>query len=347
MDSIKKITIYDIAREAGISASQVSRAISGNGYVSEENRVKVQELIEKYNYKPSAMARNLQKGRTNTIGFLVPHISKEYFPSIYYVFEREMTEKGYITVVFNGKSYIKDEARNIRLLEEIRVDAVVIMGGGLDGGPWNAEYEKLVRDLNSKIPCVLCTDRAGELDCPGVCSDIDKGMAFLMEHLNTEGYKKVGILGGYKSIYPSLRVKNAVKRLAAGYGMEVRPEWDVDSSYDELDGEEAMKALLQQKELPEVVCCINDDIAVGAMGAAMDAGLRIPQDIAFAGYDGLPISDAFRPRLTTVQMDFEKMGCKLVEAVEKSLSGDRSTELTMIDPWLEIRESTRRSLFPS
>lgn len=344
MDSVKKITIYDIAQEAGISASQVSRAISGRGYVSEENRVKIQELVEKYNYKPSATARNLQKGKTNMIGFLIPHISKEYFPSIYYVFEKEMTEKGYLTIVFNGKSYIGDEEKNIRLLEEIRVDAVVIMGGGLDGGPWNPRYVKLVRDLNSKIPCVLCTDRAGELDCPGVCTDIDKGIGLLMEHLFVQGYKKLGIMGGFKSIYPSLRVKNAIKRLAGEYGMEVRPEWEMDSSYDEQDGAEAMKVLLQQKELPEVVCCINDDIAVGAMGTAIDAGLKIPEDIAFTGYDGLPVSEAFRPKLTTVQMDFAGMGHKLVEAVEKSLSGDRSVELTMIDPWLEIRESTRRKL---
>lgn len=342
MDSVKKVTIYDIAREAGISASQVSRAISGNGYVSEENRVKIQALIEKYSYKPSAMARNLQKGKTNMIGFLIPHISKEYFPSIYYGFEKEMTDKGYITIVFNGKSYIGDEAKNIRLLEEIRADAVVIMGGSLDAVEWSPEFVKLVQDLSSKIPCILCTERAGELNCPGVCTDIDKGIGLMMEHLLKQGYKKLGIMGGFKSIYPSLRVKEAIKQYAREHGMEIRPEWEIHSSYDEQDGADAMNILLQLRELPEVVCCINDDIAVGAMGAAMDAGLRIPEDIAFTGYDGLPLSDAFRPRLTTVQMDFKRMGHKLAEAVERSLAGDRSAELTMIAPWLEIRESTRR-----
>ena len=94
MDNHKKITIYDIAKEAGVSASQVSRAISGKGYVSEENKAVIEALVKKYNYRPNAVARNLQKGRSNTVGFLIPHIYQEYFPLVYSSFERVMTEKG-------------------------------------------------------------------------------------------------------------------------------------------------------------------------------------------------------------------------------------------------------------
>lgn len=342
MDSVRKITIYDIAREAGISASQVSRAISGRGYVSEENRAKVQSLINKYNYRPNSMARSLQQGKSNLIGFMLPHIAAEYFATTYYEFEKQMMDKGYITMVFNGKSYIGDELKALHIMEEIRVEAVVVMGGSLDAVEWNPQYLKELQALNSKIPCILCTARAGELGCPGVYADVDMGIRELAEHLGEQGYKSMGILGGLDIVYPSVYLQDLLRRYAGEYGMEIRPEWEVRSSYNAEDGAEAMKKLLQQGTLPEVVCCINDDIATGAMGVAMDHGLRIPQDIAFTGRDGIRIGKVFRPRLTTVQLDFQGMGRHLADTVERRLSGSRSTELTLIKTWLEVRESTKR-----
>ncbi len=344
MDNTKRVTIYDIAREAGVSASQVSRAISGNGYVSEENKAKIQTLVDRYDYKPSAMARNLQKGTSNMIGFLIPHISDEYFSYVYYRFEEEMKKKGYITVVFNGKSTPWEEIPILHLLEEIRVDALVIIGGSLDGIDWSRrrEYVEIIQSLSQKIPCILGNERAGQLNCAGVCANIDGGAEALVAHLAEQGFRTMGILGGLESVQPSVRLQEALKEQAEKRGIEFRPQWRVHSSYNARDGAEAMRTLLQQKELPEVVCCINDEIAIGAMGVALDAGLKIPRDIAFTGYDGVYLSQEFRPQLTTIQMDFAAMGHALAQAVEEGLSGKGSSTVTSVDPWLEVRQSTLR-----
>lgn len=336
----KKITIYDIAQEAGVSASQVSRAISGRGYVSEENRAKIAALVEKYDYRPNAVARSLQKGKSNMVGLMIPHMASGYFASVYYEFEREMTEKGYITIVFNGKSYYLEEYRILRMLEEIRVDAAVIMGGSLDAVVWDAEYVRLLQSLNHKLPCVLCSERAVELGCSGAYNNMETGLRELICHYAELGHKKLGILGGLETIYPSQHFKEIVRKYAAEYGLEIRPEWVINSSYGEQDGEAAMKELLRQKELPTALCCINDDIAIGAMGMAMDAGLRIPQDISVAGYDGVRLSEVFRPRLTTVQLDFQGLGRKLAEAVERSLKTPCEPYITLVDSKLTVREST-------
>ena len=341
-NNLKKVTIYDIAKEAGVSASQVSRAISGKGYVSQENRAKIDALVEKYHYRPNAMARNLQKGKSNMVGFLIPHIASEYFGSVYYEFEKEMTEKGYITIVFNGKSNGQEEIRILRLLEEIRVDVAVIMGGSLDAVTWDAEYIQALRTLSQKIPCVLCAERADELNCFGAYTNIDMGFKALIEHLAEMNYRSLGILGGLSYVYPSVCVQKTIEKYAVQYGIETKPEWRIESSYNANDGEEAMKKLLKQKELPSVVCCINDDIAIGAMGVAMDAGLDIPGEIAFAGYDNIRMSHMIRPKLTTVEVDFGMLGHGLVEAVENSLEGKKNQEVILTDSRLVVRGSTRK-----
>ncbi|MCR5823918.1 MAG: LacI family transcriptional regulator [Lachnospiraceae bacterium] len=342
MDNEKKITIYDIAREAGVSPSQVSRAISGRGYVSEASRAKIQELVDKYNYRPNAVARNLQRGQSNAVGFLIPHIYQEYFPLVYSVFEREMTEKGYVTIVFNGKSTPRDEIRNLHLLEELRVDAVVIIGGSLDFADWDRrkDYVQAIRRLSKNIPCILGNERAGTLSCSGVYVNIDKGAEELVRHLAEQGHKTMGVLGGFKSVHPSYRLQEALKKFGKQYGLEFRPEWQVFSSYNSHDGAEAMRELLKQKELPTAICCINDEIAVGAMGVAMDRGIRVPEDIAFTGFDGVDLSREFRPQLTTIQMDFETMGQKLAELTYNSINGDRQFTDVAVDPSVILRQST-------
>ncbi len=342
MDNEKKITIYDIAREAGVSPSQVSRAISGRGYVSETNRARINELVEKYNYRPNAVARNLQRGQSNTVGFLIPHVYQEYFPMVYSVFEREMTEKGYITIVFNGKSTPQDEIRNIHLLEELRVDAVVIIGGSLDYADWDKrkDYVQAIKKLSKNIPCILGNERAGTLSCSGVYVNIDKGAEALVKHLAEKGHKTMGVLGGFRSVHPSYRLQESLKKFGKKYGLEFRPEWQVFSSYNSHDGAGAMRELLKCKDLPTAICCINDEIAVGAMGVAMDQGIKIPEDIAFTGFDGVDLSHDFRPQLTTIQMDFEAMGKKLAELAYNSINGNKEIIDIAVDPSVILRQST-------
>lgn len=342
----KKITIYDIAEEAGVSASQVSRALSGNGYVSAENKEKIWSVVEQYNYRPSTVARNLKKGRTNSIAFLIPHIYQEYFPYVYDSFEKEMEDKGYLTIVFNGKSTYEREVKEICLLEDLRVDAAVIIGGTLDQIDWDRhpDYVQAVKRLSGKIPCILGSDRAESMGCSGVYVDSEGCVEEMVAYLAGQGHRSMGILGGVDSVYPAVQLRERLAKYAGKHGMELRPEWQISSSFNSADGAAAMRTLLRQEELPSVVCCINDEIAVGAMGVAMDAGLRIPRDIAFTGYDGVWLGKEFRPQLTTIQMDFDTMGRRFAESVLKGLEGNHEITTVPVKPWLELRESTNYKL---
>lgn len=336
----KNITIYDIAKEAGVSTSMVSRVVSGNGAVAEKNRIKIQELIAKYDYKPNGMARSLQKSRTGLVGFIMPHIGNEYFSSVYYEFEKLASENGYMTVLYNGKSYPPLESRILQSLEEARVEAIIMMGGRADLVNLEKIYVEEVRNLNKTIPCILATERAFDFGCVGVHCNDRKSCALMVEHLSRQGYKTMGILGGTEQSYPSVFKRRNLLESAEKYGLTVQSDWIIGKSFDERDGQESMEALLKLDKLPEAVCCINDHVAFGALNRALDAGLKVPDNMAIVGFDGVSISSLARPSITTVAIDFETFGRKLYEAMIAAMEQQEYPALSLIDPKLIIRKSS-------
>lgn len=334
----KRITIYDIAAEVGVSASLVSRVVSGKGSVSDKTRKKIQDVIDKYDFRPNAMARGLQQGRTKTIGFMIPHIGNEYFSNVYYEFEKHASENGYMTILYNGKNDPGTEYRILRVFDEVRVEAAVIMGGNVDAVALDEDYVNAIRALNRRVPCILCSEQAEKFDCVGVHMDTVRKTELIAEYLYRKGYRTTGILGGANGRYPTALFYENLKRVVKEYGIEIRDVWNHGNSYDERDGETAMQALLSVGELPRAVCCINDHVAYGAMLAAQDAGLKIPEDMAVIGSDNVHIARMIRPSLTTVAVDFEKMGSLIFEKIMERLRGEK-TESCMIEPVFVERNS--------
>lgn len=344
MGDKKNITIYDIAKEAGVSASLVSRVISGNGSVSEKNRVKIQKLIQEYNFRPNALARGLQKSKTKMIGYVVPHIGNEYFSSVYYQFEKRASQNGYMTILCNGKSDPNVEYQILKKLEETRVEAIVFMGGRTDIINIENEYIDQIKNLNKTIPCVICSERADMYDCVGVHAHDFTGVNKLIAHIAEQGYKSLGLLGGTDLSYPSYHKKKLFREAAIKHSLELREEWIIGNSFDTHDGAESMKQLLKVKELPEVACCINDHVAVGAMNAAIDAGLSIPSDIAITGYDGVEASILSRPSLTTISPNYSLFGQTLFDAVTALLEGNSFNRINLIEPEIIVRESSVKDI---
>lgn len=338
----KKITtIYDIAKEAGVSPSTVSRVISGRGAVSPQKREIIQQIIEACEYKPNAFARGLQKSKSGIIGYVVPNIGSEYFALTYMEFEKHASADGYMVAVYNGKSIRSAESQIFKRLEEARVEAVVIMGGRIDDATLAQDGIDEVRQLNQKIPCVLCSARADDFGCTGIHTDDRAGAELAMRHLRDRGYHSVGFLGGYPGSIPRINKARFMKEYAEKYGLLFRPEWEIGNSFDEEDGARSMEMLLKQKELPEALYCVNDNVAIGAMGIAQDAGLRIPEDISLIGNDGIRLTEQIRPQVTTVAVDFPVYGKAIYEAVQAKLSGDESSGKILIPPHLIVRSTTR------
>lgn len=339
MEKKKNITIYDIAKEAGISASMVSRVLSGKGSVAPKTRERIQSIIDKYDFKPNEMARGLQKSRTRIIGYMIPSVGHEYFSSVYYEFEKHASENGYMTVLYNGKNDLDTEHRILNVFEEIRVEAAIIMGGGVDALSIDPGYARAIETLGRKVPCILCSEQADKFGCMGVHMDSRKAAELVVDHLLKKNYGTLAILGGAQDIFPSVYIREHMKDYAAKKGVEIRPEWIHGVSYDAKDGKAAMKKLLEQKELPRAVFCINDYVACGAMEAALEAGVKIPEEMAIIGNDNLEIADIVRPHLTSVGKSYQEMGEILFQMMQEGLEGKEAAQ-KLITPFLVEREST-------
>lgn len=337
----RRVTINDIAREAGVSPSMVSRVVSGNGVVSEANRERIMALVEKYKYKPNAMARGLQKSKTGLVGFVIPHIGNEYFSSVYYEFEKHASDKGYMTTLYNGKSDPVIESRIFSALEEARVEAAIVMGGRLDLVSLEKHYQDELIEFARHIPTVLCTTRAAEFGCIGVHSDDAMACSILVKYLKDRKYRTVGILGGTDQSFPSVYKRSFILEELRRAGLETRPEWIIGESFNEIDGAKSMKALLKCETLPEVVFCMNDHVAFGAIVEAKDAGIRIPEDMSIVGADGVLVSELSRPAITTLKIDFEKYGECIFNAMQAAIEGRDFPRLSLISPKLVIRGSSR------
>lgn len=335
----KNVTIYDVADKAGVSASMVSRVISGKGAVSENNRVRIKKLLEELDFKPNAVARGLQQQHSNMIGFLLPHIGNQYFSSVYYEFEKNASEHGFLTILFNGKSDYGTELKLLRIMEEARVEAIVIMGGSADARDIPEEYLKEVKRINQSIPCIICGEQAEKFGCIGVHAD-SKSTQKIVKHLKEQDYKSMGIIGGANSTYPSYIKKQILQEAAEQFQLELKEEWIKGNSFDVLDGIEAMESLLKEKRIPEAICCINDHVAVGVINTAISHGLKVPEDIAVTGYDGVEVSTIIKPSITTMQHDYEEYGRKIYEAVEALMTGKTYQLMNYISTNLIIREST-------
>ncbi|HWT74047.1 MAG TPA: LacI family DNA-binding transcriptional regulator [Mobilitalea sp.] len=337
----KNLTIYDIAKEAGVSPSMVSRVLSGNGAVNEKKRIMVREIVEKYKFKPNAIARGLQKSQTGLIGFVIPHVGNEYFSSVYYEFERLASEKGYMIILYNGKTDVTVESRIFRALEEARVEAVIVMGGRIDLVDLSQEDKEEIRNLNKNIPCILCSEQAQDFGCIGVHSDDRRGCEIAVQYMAELGYKTMGILGGADESYPAYNKKKYILEEAKKHGLEVHKEWIIGNSFDEIDGAQSMQSLIKVSKLPEVVFCINDHVAFGAQYEALEAGLKVPEDIAFIGVDGVRASIMARPAITTIAINYKQYAKTLFDAMIAAMNGEDFPKVNKIEPILVKRGSTR------
>lgn len=340
---MKQITIYDIAKEAQVSGATVSRAISGKGYVSEKNKELIMKLVEKYNFRPNTFARSLKTGFTKTIGYIVPHIGNMYFANVYYEFERLASEHGYLTILLNSKGSYDLESKLLNSIMDKNVDGIVMMGGRVDEVNLSEKFINEIKDYSKRIPFVLCGTKADRFECTGVHSDDNKGIELLLTHLKDKGYKNICFMGGNDTFYPSFIKKNSAYRIGKKLGLEISVRWLTGHEVFTYEaGYRGMKILLDEKRLPDVICGINDYVAVGAMKAALEAGLMIPKDIAFTGFDDVDVCVNQPVSLTTINPNYAVYGKKVFYYLEnlikkKDMSAKKTT---LIKPELKIREST-------
>ena len=336
----KAITIYDIAKEAGVSASTVSRVITNSANVRKEKKEKVQALIDKYNFKPNALAKGLADTKTRTIGVLAADIRNPFYASLFVECENAARAVDYTVVLCNSLGEMAKEVELLGKLQEQKVDAIIQIGGRADDLVSKVEYVELINQIMAKIPVVV----TGKLDgtrCHVVRIDAMKAMEILMEHLLELGHEKIALIGGRKDVLSTFEKHQRYKQILKEHMIEFDPELVAeDGGYDFETGYRQMNEMLDKEVRPTAVIAINDFSAMGVMRSINEHGLSIPQDISVVSYDNTYMAEMAMPKLTSVDYNYEEYGRKLIDTAIAMIEERKTGQLRMVTPTLVIRGSS-------
>lgn len=298
------MTIKDIAWESGFAIGTVSRALNNAPGVSAETRQKILEVVNRHNYEPNANAKHLKQQANDGIALIVKGTQNMLFADILEQLQSVIEESGYVATVY----YIDEEANEVaqarRICAERKPYGILFLGSNLE------YFTPDLEDLG--IPCLLLTNSAATLRIANLSSVSVDDMAAsdrMIEYLYKQGHRRIGIIGGKPNLSrPSLArlagCQSAMLRLGLPFEMEKQYAY---ARFSLRSGYEAMEYLLDHSPDITTVFAMSDLMALGAIRALQDHGLRVPQDISVAGYDGIALGQYSIPRLTTIRQDMEQL----------------------------------------
>lgn len=339
----KAITIYDIAKEAGVSPSTVSRVLTNSANVREEKKQKIQNIIDKYNFKPNALAKGLANTKSNTIGILAADIRNPYYADLFVAVEQAAREKGYTVVLCNSLGNYETEKELLEKLLEQKVDAIIQLGGQVDKLSSGEDYVELANQVMASVPMVV----TGKLDgtrAHVVRIDAMVAMELLMNHLIGLGHSKIALIGGRKNVLSTFEKYQRYKLILKENMIEYDPKLvSEDSGYNFDSGYEKMKEMLESGVQPTAVIAINDFSALGVLKCLNEKGLRVPEDISLVSYDNTFMASMCNPRLTSADYNYTEFGKKLVDTAVSLINGEKVGNVRMVTPTLVVRESSGKA----
>ena len=329
-------TIYDVAREAGVSMATVSRVVNGNPNVKPATRKKVLEAIERLGYRPNAVARGLASKKTTTVGVIIPDISSIFFAELARGIEDIATMYKYNIILCNSDQNQDKEIHLINTLLEKQVDGIVFMGGHIT-------EEHVDQFKRSPVPVVLAATLDTNKEIPSVNIDYKQAVYDAITHLIEEGHKRIGMLSGTLDDPVNGYQKFSGYREAlenAGISFEEELIAIGDYTYD--SGIDAMQSFLELKEKPTAIFASTDEMALGVIHGAQDQGYSIPDDFEVVGFDNTRLATMVRPTLTTVVQPMYDIGAVSMRLLTKLMNKEEVTDQIVVLPHrIEFRQSTK------
>ena len=296
-----RVTIVDVAAEAGVSFGTVSRVINNDVHVRSETRSRVLEAMQRLGFVANRQARSLAGGKTNSIGLLVPDLGTGYIGEIIRGIDAELSLQNLDLILYTTHRTAAKEANYVANLAQGMVDGLLLV---LPRSP--QDYIETLMGRN--FPFVFIDHQGSGGACPAVGATNWQGAYHATEYLIGLGHKRIGFITG------SMDLGCAVDRLE-GYRAALRThhisgatDLVYEGAFFQPDGYAGASALLDLTDPPTAIFASNDVMAMGAMDAIRNRGRRIPEDISVIGFDNIPQSAMVYPPLTTVQQPLEKMG---------------------------------------
>ena len=330
------MTIYDIAKEAGVAASTVSRVINNKPGIRAETRQKVQEILKKYHYTPDAAARGLVMQSTKMVGILIEDIRVLHHVNSAFVIEQELTRQGYCCIIMGTGQEEEKKAEYIQILEQRRVEGVILMGS-MFGTP---KVKQSIQKYLPEIPVVIVN---GYLDLPnvsGVIVDEDAGIRHCVELLVGKGKSKIAFVLDTSS--------PANTRKQQGYcdgmhqtGANGGTLWIYHVEENSVKGgyDATVRILEEHPDVEGIIYSVNR-IAVGGVRAAIDQGRQVPEELALVGVDNTVYGEICMPKLTTLDNKLKELSEAAADMLREGLEGKIQSQQKMLYSEIIEREST-------
>lgn len=330
------MTIYDIAKEAGVSASTVSRVINDKPGIKAETRKRVQNLLQKYNFIPDAAARGLVMHSTKIIGILIVDIRVTHHIDSAFVIEQELTRKGYCCMIMGTGSADDKKAEYIRILEQRRVEGVILMGSMF-------MTDVVKQSIKKHLPCVPVVMVNGYLDLPnvsGVIVDEDYGVEQCVNLLFKKGKEKVAfVLDAHSPANTSKQQGYCTGMIKNGKKNDDCWLYECEESSVEGGYEVTERIFKEHPDVQGVIYTI-DLVAVGGVRAAFDMGYSVPNQLGLIGVDNSLYGEICMPKLTTLDNKLQDLSEAAADILRKGLEGKVQNKKLMMFSEIVEREST-------
>ncbi|MEB3103908.1 LacI family DNA-binding transcriptional regulator [Ferviditalea candida] len=332
-----KTTIYDVAKQAGVSIATVSKVISGKGKISKKRREQILKIMEELNYQPSMIASALVGKKTYTIGLLIPDISNPFFAEIARAIEDQAHQSGYSIIICSTDNKDERVERYISLLEQKSVDGIIIGTG--------VENIEILRRLETRsIPFVMISRESTALAVDTVVSDDYIGGILAAQHLAELGHRRFAILSENLKVSSSRERIRGFKQGLSDMNIPFDDKNIVICDYRVEEGRRCAYELLQYTEKPTAIFCCNDLLAIGAIQAAKQLGIKVPDALSIVGFDDTILASVTDPPLTTIAQPIDRMGKQAFNLLIDNLMNSESVKQRIVlRPELIIRQSTQHA----
>jgi len=334
------VRMKDIAKDLGISQATVSKVLREHPDIGEKTRQRVMQRIKELDYQPNPLARSLVTGRSYLIGLIAPSLLHPFFAEIARALSSAIRDKGYSLIVSSSEEDPELENEEISRLLGRRLDALVIASSG--------SSIDLLQKMESKAqPFVLIDRDLNGLAANFVGVDDKKAGRLATEHLIDMGCRRIAHIRGQDNSTGVGRFegyKQALRERGIGFSEDYVVRRNYVDTETTRQGMEAMRLLLERNPRPDGVFCFNDPLAIGAMTTILDAGLRIPEDIALIGCGNLPINDCLRVPLSSIDQQSQQIGQRAAELVLSLIEAKQPprARTIVLEPTLIVRSSTQR-----
>ena len=332
-----KVSIVDIAKNAGVSISTVSRVLNGKAEefrISKKSQQKVKETARRLNYVPNQFAANLKSGKSNTIALIIPSLSNPFFAEIASEINAEIRNRGYITLIGDSDENMETENEELLQIQSRNIEGLVI-------APCSQNWKNIKKLHDRGLP-VVCIDRYFEdIDIPYVSTDNYEGAYMATKHLIEHGHTNIACIQGVQESVPNkLRIegyKKAMTEAGVNDYMISGDEFSVENGYRET------KLLLQLKKRPTAVFTLSNTIAMGCMKALKEETVRIPDDISIITFDDHPYLDYLATPLTCITQPTREICRIAIKHLFFMLTNKEiKSRQVLLKPEVKYRKSIRR-----